>query len=116
MTRFSYETATLRNMLPNINTCENGWSNFSVNLRVVVVKFIELTQVSSPIYQFTLISYVAEVRYDKGLFSVGSPVVEKSIVDEKVIELIMNPFIVNNTCKQFLKYVKRMQAISSNNS
>ena len=34
-----------RNMLPNINTCENGWSNFSANLKVVL---LELTQFPSP--------------------------------------------------------------------
>ena len=33
-----------RNMLPNINTCENGWPNFSANLRVVSLKLHELTQ------------------------------------------------------------------------
>ena len=37
-----------RNMLPNINTCENGWSNFSANLRVVSLKLIELTQFAWP--------------------------------------------------------------------
>ena len=36
------------NMLPNINTCENGCSNFSANLRVVTIKLIELTQFASP--------------------------------------------------------------------
>ena len=30
----------------NINTCENGWSNFSANLRVVALNFLELTQFS----------------------------------------------------------------------
>ena len=33
-----------RNMLPNINTCENGWSNFSANLRIVSLKLLELNQ------------------------------------------------------------------------
>ena len=37
-----------RNMLPNINTCENGWSNFSANLRVVLLKLLELTQFAWP--------------------------------------------------------------------
>ena len=37
-----------RNMLPNINTCENGWSNFSANLRIVSLKFLELTQYAWP--------------------------------------------------------------------
>ena len=37
-----------RNMLPNINTCKNGWSNFSANLRVGSVKLLELTQFALP--------------------------------------------------------------------
>ena len=37
-----------RNMLPNINTCGNGWSNFSVNLKVVSLKLLELTQFAWP--------------------------------------------------------------------
>ena len=35
------------NMLPNINTCENGWSKFSANLWVVAIKLFELTQFAS---------------------------------------------------------------------
>ena len=43
------EIVTLRkHMLPNINTCENGWSNFSENMRFVTIKLIELTQFESP--------------------------------------------------------------------
>ena len=37
-----------RNMLPNINTCENGWSNFSANLWIVSFKLRELTQFAWP--------------------------------------------------------------------
>ena len=37
-----------RNMLPNINTCGNGWSNFSPNLRVVSLKLLKLTQFAWP--------------------------------------------------------------------
>ena len=44
-----------RNMLPNINTCENEWSNFwmgengcSANLTVVSLKLLELTQFAWP--------------------------------------------------------------------
>ena len=36
------------NMLANINTCENGWSNISENLRIVVLILQELTRFSSP--------------------------------------------------------------------
>ena len=38
----------LRNMLPNINTSENGWSNFSANLKVVSLKLLKLTQFECP--------------------------------------------------------------------
>ena len=37
-----------RNMLININACENGWSNFSANLRVLSLKLLELTQFARP--------------------------------------------------------------------
>ena len=37
-----------RNMLPNINTCENGWSDFSANLRVVSIKLFDLTRFAWP--------------------------------------------------------------------
>ena len=37
-----------RNMLPIINTCKNGWSNFSGNRRVVSLKLLELTQFAWP--------------------------------------------------------------------
>ena len=36
------------NMLPNIKTCENGWSNFLANLRVVSLKLLQLTQFTWP--------------------------------------------------------------------
>ena len=52
--RHRNKTVTLT--LPNINTCENGWSNFSANLRVLSLKLLELTQFVDQIYQFTLIS------------------------------------------------------------
>ena len=32
------------NMLPNINTCKNGWSNFSENLRIAALKLLELNR------------------------------------------------------------------------
>ena len=35
-------------MLPNINTCENGSSNLSANLRVVSLNLLELTQFALP--------------------------------------------------------------------
>ena len=36
------------NMLPNIKTCENGWSNFSETVWIVVLKLLELTRFLSP--------------------------------------------------------------------
>ena len=37
-----------RNMWPNINTCKNGWLNFSANLTVVSLKLLKLTQYTWP--------------------------------------------------------------------
>ena len=37
-----------RNMLPNINKCENGCWYFSENLRIVALKLLELAQFASP--------------------------------------------------------------------
>ena len=37
-----------RNMLPNINTCENGCLNFSGNLRLVTLKVLKLSQFTCP--------------------------------------------------------------------
>ena len=45
------------NTLPSIKTCENGWSNFSENLRIVALKLLELTLFLSPnlsIYDYFL--------------------------------------------------------------
>ena len=36
------------NMLPNINTCENGWSNFLANLIVLSLKLLEITHFAWP--------------------------------------------------------------------
>ena len=38
----------LRNMLTITNTCENGWSNFLANFRVVSLKLLKLTQFAWP--------------------------------------------------------------------
>ena len=42
------KTVTLRKHVTKINTCENGCSNFSANLRVVTIKLLELTEFASP--------------------------------------------------------------------
>ena len=47
------------NMLPNIRTCDNRWSNFLENLRVVAMNLFEFQ-----FYQFTLILYSVGVRWD----------------------------------------------------
>ena len=44
-------------MLPNINTFENGCWYFSENLRIVALKLLELTQLTSPNLSINLISY-----------------------------------------------------------
>ena len=71
------------NMLPNIKTCENGWSNFSGNLRIVALKLLELTRFLSPksinLQLFTLILYGFGVRCDLRRFLVLSPFIEKSM-------------------------------------
>ena len=79
-----------RNMFTNIKTCENGWSNFSENLRIVALKLLVLTRSLSPnqyIYIFliliTLILYGVMVRCDRRRFSVLSPFIEKSMVGNK---------------------------------
>ena len=36
------------NMLPNIKTFGNGWSNFSENMKIVALKLLVLTGFSSP--------------------------------------------------------------------
>ena len=35
------------NMIPNIEKCENGWSNLTENLRVVAIKWLEVTRFAS---------------------------------------------------------------------
>ena len=42
------ETVTLTKHATKYYTCENGWSNFSANFRVVSLKLLELTQFAWP--------------------------------------------------------------------
>ena len=44
----SNEAVLSGNTLQNINKCENGWSNFSENLRIIPLKLLELTRFASP--------------------------------------------------------------------
>ena len=53
-----------RNMLLNINTCENGWSNFSANLTVVSLKLLKLTQFAWPNLSIYFNFLCAVPRYD----------------------------------------------------
>ena len=46
--RHSNETWLSGNILRNINTCKNGWTNFSENLIIVTLKLLELTRFASP--------------------------------------------------------------------
>ena len=43
VTRTETKPGLSGNILPNLNTCENGWSNFSENLRIVALKLVELS-------------------------------------------------------------------------
>ena len=56
------------NMLPNIKTCENGWSNFSENLIIVAIKLLELLNSYHQIYPFTLSLCGVGVRCDGDIF------------------------------------------------
>ena len=71
-----------RNMLPNINTCENGWSKFSANLRVVSLKLLELTQFAWPnlsIY-FNLCAVPRDDVIDSTRFLMWPPVNHSTMV------------------------------------
>ena len=71
------------NMFTNIKTCENGWSNFSKNLRIVALKLLEFNAIlimkSINLLLFTLIFYGFGVRCDLRQFSALSPFIEKSM-------------------------------------
>ena len=57
------------NILPNIKTYENGWANFSENLRIMAIKLLELKLNSQhQIYQFTYILYSFGVLCDIDIF------------------------------------------------
>ena len=61
------ETVTLcccANMLPNMNKCEHGWTNFSESFTAVALKFIELFRSELPNHWFSSISYVPLFDHD----------------------------------------------------
>ena len=67
-----------RNMSPNINTCENGLSNFSANLRVVSLNLLELTQFAWPnlsIYFNFLCAVPRDVIIESTRFLMRPPVI-----------------------------------------
>ena len=90
-------------MLPTINTCENGWSNFSPNLRVVTIKLIELTQFASPnlriFFHFLLVwgplwcdIFILTAR--------ANPVVEKYMIKHNECWVIRNEcWMTHNECR-----------------
>ena len=96
-----------RHMLPNINTCENGWSNFSANLRVVVIKLGQLYNSirnnKSRIYcnfqvTCTVLGSVV-MRKVRRRLSACSPVLEKSMVgsvnrNTNIIYIIISTSII----------------------
>ena len=56
------------NMLQNIKTYENGWLNFSENLRLVSIKLLHSSQFALQICQFTLSLNGVGIRCDRGGF------------------------------------------------
>ena len=67
-----------RNMLPKINTCENGWSNFSANIRVMSLKLLELAQFAWPnlwIYFNFLCAVPRDDVIESNHFLMRSPVI-----------------------------------------
>ena len=66
------------NMFPNIKICENGWSNFSENLRMVGIKIARVKSISitKSIIKLNLNCSV-EVCGDRGRFSLHSLFIEK---------------------------------------
>ena len=57
------------NMLPNIKTCENGFSNSLENMIFMALKLLQQIVSYHQIYQSTLIFYAVGVRCDRGRFS-----------------------------------------------
>ena len=70
-------------MLPNIKTRENGWLNFSENLRIVSLKLHRVNSLlitkSINLQLFTLILYGFGLRCDRRRFYVNSPFIKKSL-------------------------------------
>ena len=85
--RHSIETVTLTKHISKYKNCENGWSNFSENLRIMQLKVVEITrflsQKSVDLQLFTFILHGVGVRCDVGIFkltaSAQSIYIEKSI-------------------------------------
>ena len=84
-------------MFLNIETCENGWWNFSENLRNVTLKLlvnsIFITK-SINLQSSTLILYGAGVRFDQRRFSVlSTPQEQPDMLNTRVTGLIIIIFM-----------------------
>ena len=70
------------NMLPNRNSCENGWANFSANMRDVAIKLFWLTQLESQnlliYFNFVLVLGSVVMLIFLNFPPERSPLVEKS--------------------------------------
>ena len=81
-------------MLRNIKTCENGWSNFSENLRSIALKFLESYH---QIYKFTVIYFNlvqcprSEVRCDVDIFKLTA---RAQSINREAYDLTNNKFNV----------------------
>ena len=77
------------NMFPNIKICENGWSNFSNNLRIVALKLLELTRLYHQIYQCKVIYFnfvgVGGPSWYKAIFRAKSIYIEAHVMYEYII-------------------------------
>ena len=78
-------------MLPNINRCENGLSNFSENLRIVAIKLCKLTRFLSlnlSIYfNFVRCWWSVVMLTFLNLPPVSSPLIEKSMATQNEVKL-----------------------------
>ena len=89
-----------RNMFPNINTCENGWSNFSANLRVVSLKVLELTQFAwqnLSIYFNFLSAVPRDDVIESTRFLMRPPVIIPPCTDHGIVASSENPPLLSQT-------------------
>ena len=91
-------------MLPNINTCENGWSNLSENLRIVQFRVVEITRFLSPksinLQLFTLILYGVGVRCDVDIFKLTASAqsIYREVNEVKYMRMEINVIYIKVPC------------------